>query len=82
MGKMDTSGYGGWWPVKFFTGKGPGGQMQGQEGFRNVVNGQEIKPEDGWSTRELPYPTGDLSNCRHVSEAYRRNYDLIDWGRS
>lgn len=82
MASKDTSGYKGWWPVRFFTGKGPDGQMQGQDGFRNVVNGQEVKPENGWNARELPYPTGDNANCRHVSAAYRHNYDQIDWGKS
>lgn len=76
---MDTSGYKGWWPMRFFEGK-KNGQMTGQEGFRNVMNGEECKPKDGWDG-EPPYPTGDL-HCRHVSGAYRRNYDLIDWEKN
>lgn len=76
---MDTSGYKGWWPVRFFDGK-KSGQMTGSEGFRNVLNGQEVQPEQGWDG-EPPYPTGELSNVRHVSPAYRRNYDLIEWER-
>jgi hypothetical protein len=76
--KLETTGFGGWAPVKFFDGKAPDGSMRGTEGFRNVVNGQEVRPRQGWSG-EPPYPTGDLSNCRHVSDKYRQNYDLIDW---
>lgn len=63
---MDTSGFKGWWPMRFFEGKGPGGQMQGQEGFRNVLTGQEFKPESGWDG-EPPCPTGDLGCARHAS---------------
>lgn len=78
--KLDTAGYGGWAPMRFFEGKGPDGQKMGREGFRNVVNGQEVKPEEGWNG-EPPYPTGDLANCRHVSSKYRRGYDQIDWNK-
>jgi hypothetical protein len=76
---MDTSGYKGWWPVKFFEGK-KDGKMTGSEGFRNVVNGEECQPEKGWDG-EPPYPTGELSNVRHVSDAYRHGYDRIQWER-
>lgn len=80
--RLDTNGYNGWAEMKFFEGKGPNGEMRGVEGFRNVANGEEFKPEEGWSTRELPYPTGDLSNCRHVSTAYRLGYDRIQWEKN
>jgi hypothetical protein len=75
---QDTSGYKGWWPMKFYEGKNPDGTQKGTEGFRNVENGQEVSPENGWNGSP-PYPTGDLSSCRHVSDAYRHNYDLINW---
>jgi hypothetical protein len=76
---MDSKTYGfeGWKEVKFHDGKGTDGQMQGREGFRNVVNGEEFIPEKGWDG-EPPYPTGEL-NCRHVSTLYRQNYDQIQW---
>jgi hypothetical protein len=75
---MDTSGFNGWWPVKFFTGK-KDGQMVGTEGFRNVMNGEECRPQKGWNG-EPPYPTGDL-HCRHTSRAYRDGYDRINWNQ-
>ncbi len=73
-----TAGYEGWAPVQFFMGKGRDGQRIGREGFRNVVNGEECKPEKGWDG-EPPYPTGDLSTVRHASDAYRRGYEEIRW---
>ena len=76
---MDTSGFNGWWPVKFFDGK-KGGQPVGTEGFRNVVNGEECRPEKGWDG-DPPYPTGDLAHCRHTSHAYRDGYDRINWNQ-
>ena len=79
--KAETAGFAGWAPVKFFDGKGPDGAMKGTEGFRNVVNGEECKPEKGWDG-EPPYPTGDMSNCRHVSSKYRQNFDSINWGKN
>jgi len=74
----DTGGYRGWWPMKTFDGKGPDGQMQGREVFKNVVNGQVAAPEKGWNG-EPPAPTGDLSTVRHSSDAYRSGWERI-WG--
>jgi len=73
-----TAGYQGWKEVKFFEGKDPDGKMTGSEGFRNIVDGREFIPENGWDG-EPPYPTGEP--CRCASGAYRRNYDLIEWER-
>jgi hypothetical protein len=73
-----TAGFDGWAPMKFFMGKGPDGQKIGREGFRNVVNGEECKPENGWNGAP-PYPTGDLATVRHASDAYRRGYEEIRW---
>jgi hypothetical protein len=81
MGRVETDGYKGWWPVKFYEGKNPDGSVKTSEGFKNVLNNQEVTPREGWNGAP-PYPTGDLSNCRHVSEAYRRNYESINWERS
>jgi len=75
--KIKTSGYEGWAPMKFFEGKGPDGELRGTEGFRNVVNGEECRPEKGWDG-EPPYPTGDLT-VRHASDAYRQGWERI-WG--
>ncbi|MDI6752760.1 MAG: hypothetical protein QME78_00010 [Thermodesulfobacteriota bacterium] len=76
--KVETSGYGGWAPMKFFDGKAPDGSMKGTEGFRNVVNGQEVRPEKGWNDSP-PYPTGDLASTRHASDKYREGWERI-WG--
>jgi hypothetical protein len=81
MSKTDTSGHKGWWPVKFFEGKNADGSTKTSEGFKNVLNNQEVIPREGWNA-EPPYPTGDLANCRHVSAKYRHGYDAINWERS
>lgn len=75
---MDTGGYKGWVPLKFYQGKGPGGEVNYTEGFKNVLNNHEVMPEKGHSG-EPPYPTGDLSHCRHTSAAFRQGYDQIRW---
>ena len=74
----DTSGFAGWKEVKFFEGKGPHGEMTGRDGFRNIVTGEECKPEKGWDG-EPPCPTGDLAIVRHNSALYRENFEKIDW---
>jgi len=81
MPELETGGFKGWWEVKQYLGKDKNGVKQGKEVFRNMVTGEIHDPgEKGWDG-EPPYPTGDLANCRHVSEAYRRNYDFIVWDR-
>ena len=76
-----TAGYQGWKEVKFFEGKNPDGSWRGSEGFRNIVDGRECRPEGGWNG-EPPHPTGDQASSRHVSDAYRENYDLIRWEKN
>jgi len=81
MPKLETSGYKGWWELKQYLGKDKNGVKIGKEVFRNMITGEVYDPgEKGWNG-EPPYPTGDLATCRHVSDAYRRNYDLIVWDR-
>lgn len=81
MPELETGGFKGWWEVRQYLGKDKNGVKQGKEVFRNMVTGEIHDPgEKGWDG-EPPYPTGDLANCRHISEAYRRNYDLIIWDR-
>ena len=75
---MNTSGYRGWWPLKFFEGKNWDGTPKTTEGFRNVLTGQEVTPEKGHNG-EPPYPTGDLATVRHSSDAYREGWEQI-WG--
>ena len=76
--KKKTSGYEGWAEVKAFEGKTEDGQMVGDECFRNVINGEMCRPDKGWDGAP-PYPTGDLANVRHVSDAYREGYERIEW---
>jgi hypothetical protein len=78
--KCDVSGYKGWMPMKFGMGKGPDGKMRTVEGFKNVLTDQEVTPEGGHNAAP-PCPTGDIAICRHNSEGYRRNYDLIVWDK-
>jgi len=75
---MNTSGYRGWWPLKFFEGKNWDGTPKTTEGFRNVLTGQEVMPEKGHNG-EPPCPTGDLATVRHSSDAYRQGWERI-WG--
>lgn len=74
----DTSGYKGWWPMKFFEGKDCFGVPQTSEGFKNVLTGQEVMPEKGHNG-EPPCPTGDLATVRHSSDAYKAGWERI-WG--
>jgi hypothetical protein len=76
--KKETAGYKGWAEVNFFEGKTKDGQMVGNQGFRNIITGQDYRPENGWDG-EPPAPTGDLANVRHVSDAYREGYERIKW---
>lgn len=73
--KMDVSGHKGWMETKFFAGKNPDGTVRTREGFKNVLTNQEVIGS------RPPCPTGDCSFTRHNSEAYRQNYDQIQWDR-
>lgn len=87
-GKLETAGYKGWWPMKKITGRDEHGNFKYREVFVNMARMREgqpcsrrfetFAPEEGWNG-EPPYPTGESGSCRRVSEAYRRNYDLIRW---
>jgi len=78
---LDKAGFKEWINVKFFAGKNPDGTARTREGYKNAVTDQEFIPEGGWNT-DPPHPTGDLSNCRHVSPKYRQNFDFINWGKN
>lgn len=73
-----TAGYEGWKEVRFFEGKDREGNMIAQEGFRNIQNGEDFKPEEGWNGAP-PYRTGELN--MHVSSLYRKHYDEIRWDK-
>jgi hypothetical protein len=88
MGRLEVAGYKGWWPMKKIVGRDEQGNFKYQEVFVNMARSREGKvctrkfetytPENGWNG-EPPYPTGEKSTSWQVSEAYRRNYDLIRW---
>lgn len=63
MAGPDTSGYRGWWPMRFLQRTRADGSRVYSQGFRNVVDGREFHPDAGWDG-EPPYPTGDLA-CAH-----------------
>jgi hypothetical protein len=81
MAGPDTSGYRGWWPMRFLQRTDGDGNRVFSEGFRNVADGREFHPEEGWDG-EPPYPTGDLACCRSASEKFRQGYDQIQWEKS
>jgi hypothetical protein len=58
MSELRTSGYKGWWPMLIHRRKTVGGAMVGREGFVNMKTRQICEPEKGWSTKDLPCPTG------------------------
>lgn len=78
---MDTAGYKGWIPLKFFESKRLDGTPKTTEGFRNVLTGQEVMPEKGHNG-DPPAPTGDTGHIRHSSGAYKQNYEQIRWDTS
>ncbi|MFZ5452445.1 MAG: hypothetical protein ACOZF2_11345 [Thermodesulfobacteriota bacterium] len=79
MGKLETHGYRGWWPMLTHRRKCMDGTMIGRECFVDMRNGKIVEPEDGWSTKDLPYATGEQSSLQHQGDAFRENFDRIDW---
>jgi hypothetical protein len=77
---LDTSGYRGWMPVKFYKGKDAFGNIKTREGYKNTQNDQEFIPEGGWNV-DPPYPTGELGTVRHSGDDYREGYERIRWNR-
>jgi hypothetical protein len=55
------------------------GTMTGRECFVDMRNGTICEPKDGWNTKDLPYPTGEISSFQHQSDVFRENFDRIDW---
>ena len=64
MGKLNTAGYEGWWPMRIATAKTGPGEFASKEVFRNMATGEVHEPENGWNG-EPPSPTGDLAHVRH-----------------
>jgi hypothetical protein len=57
------------------------GVMVGRECFVDMTQGKVFEPEDGWNTKDLPYATGETSS-QHQSDAFRENFELIEWNRA
>lgn len=79
MPELETHGYRGWWPMLAHRRKRMDGVMVGRECFVNMTRGEVYEPPDGWNTKDLPYPTGEVSSLQHQSDAFRENFDRIDW---
>jgi len=58
MARFQTHGHKGWWPMLLHQRKYADGVMEGRECFVNMTNNQVAEPENGWNTKDLPYPTG------------------------
>lgn len=78
MGKLETSGHKGWWPMLQHRGKTRSGEKVVQEVFRNMVTGEVYRPEDGWNGSP-PTTTGEP--IRQANDLYRENYDKIRWNK-
>jgi hypothetical protein len=58
MGRLETHGHNGWWPMLAHRRKHMDGTMTGRECFVDMRNGTICEPKDGWNTKDLPYATG------------------------
>jgi len=79
MGRLETHGYRGWWPMLKHRRKRLDGVMVGRECFVDMTQGKVFEPEDGWNAKDLPYATGETSSLQHQSDTFRENFELIDW---
>lgn len=76
MGRIETAGFKGYWPLKEHQGHNYDGSKISTEVFRNMATGEVVSPENGWNGSPQ-VPTGDLSHVRHAG--FPNNYDQIDW---
>jgi len=75
----DTSGYRGWRALQQKIGSNADGTEQTIPVWRNVITGEFHRDHiQGWNG-EPPGPTGDISNLIHSSDAYKANFDRINW---
>jgi hypothetical protein len=79
MGRLETHGHKGWWPMLAHRRKHMDGTMTGRECFVDMRTGTVVEPESGWDTKELPYATGETSSQQHQTDVFRENFDRIDW---
>lgn len=73
-----------WWPMRQFIGKDKRGKKRTKEVFRNIRTGEVHEPVSkdgehlGWNGEP---PAVDGERVPIPSEAYRKGYERIDWGR-
>lgn len=73
-----------WFPMREFQGRDSNGNNVSKEVYRNIKTGEVHHPVDkegrelGWNGE--PPPVEGLE-VPIASETYRKNYDLINWGR-
>ena len=81
MGRLGkTHGHNGWWPMLAHRRKHMDGTMTGRECFVDMRNGTVVASRrSGWGTKDLPYATGETSSLQHQTDAFRENFDRIDW---
>ena len=84
MGKIETSGYKKYWPVKAFEGKRPDGSKITSEVYRDMTTGEIHRPMDadgnltGWNGSPPEIESGGKMPEKN-SDLYRKNYNLIKW---
>jgi hypothetical protein len=87
MARLEKSGTKTWWPMKQFMGRDKDNKNITKEVYKNMVTGQEHEPLDrdgqplGWNGNPPDLPKGEKIAYLINSEAYRRNYDLINWDK-
>lgn len=84
MGKLQTSGYKKYWPMRAFEGRRPDGSKITSEVFRDMTTGEIHRPVDqdgklaGWNGSPPPLPPGEKP-VQGNSEEYSERYDLVKW---
>jgi len=84
MGKIETSGYKKYWPVKAFEGKRPDGSKITSEVYRDMTTGEIHRPMDadgnltGWNGEPPPLPSGEKP-VQSNDEKYLKNYEVIQF---
>jgi hypothetical protein len=76
MGKLETSGYKKFWPMRQFTGMNPDGSKNSIEVFRDMVSGEVHTHEDGWNGSPPDLPSGERDPIISSSK-FAENYVKI-----
>jgi hypothetical protein len=76
MGKLETSGYRRFWPMRQFERVDSSGKKVSTEGYRDMVSGKFYAPEKGWNGSPPNLPPGNR-NLTDPSRKYMENYERI-----